>query len=834
MYNTPHHPLRRLATKEDARRDSGIDVIGRVPWGTHFCQFYRTRQDLIDVLVPYFKAGLENNEFCMWVTAEPLKTLSARAALKRAVPDLDRYIRNGQIEIVPYNRWYLQGGAFDEKRVLDGWVAKLEHALARGYDGLRLTGNTFWLERADWRAFTDYEAAVNSVIGNYRMLAICTYSLDKCDGAAVIDVVKNHQFALIKEAGKWDIIESSVYRQAQEALVRTEQQYRSLFQNMIDGFAHCRMIFADGRPHDFIYLDVNDAFGKLTGLKDVIGKRVTELIPGIRDSNPEVFEVYGRVVRTGTPERMETFIGQLGAWLSISVYSPESGQFVAVFENITERKKAEHDLLESQARLTFAMETARTGVWDLDLVDHSAFRSPQHDLIFGYPELLPQWTYEMFIDHILPEDRAEVDAKYRHAIETRTDWNFECRIRRADGEVRWIWAAGRHTSDQSGVPRRMSGIVQDITERKKADEDIRQRERQFALLVENLRSGVALIDEQGRFVATNAAFLQLFGLPTETDILNVNSQDWSAWQVYEEDGKTLLHVDDHPVRKAALTGLPVKDKLVGVRLPSGGDLVWMMVNAVPLLKADGSLQYLIATYYDLTERRNAEQLKDEFIGMVSHELKTPLTVVTGALNVAMSGSVSEDDKKTLLEDAAWGAETMADIVDNLLELSRAQANRLVLQSSLLDIGETVGRLVEQSAKKSSRHHIIARVRPGLPGINADRTRIERVLDNLIDNAIKYSPKGGDVTVTADSRDDHILFSVADQGIGIAETDRLRLFQPFQRLETPVAGSAIQGIGLGLVVCRRLVEAHGGRIWVESVPGKGSTFMFTLPMAGSAP
>ena len=108
-----------------------------------------------------------------------------------------------------------------------------------------------------------------------------------------------------------------------------------------------------------------------------------------------------------------------------------------------------------------------------------------------------------------------------------------------------------------------------------------------------------------------------------------------------------------------------------------------------------------------------------------------------------------------------------------------------------------------------------------------------MLDNLIDNAIKYSPKGGDVTVTADSRDDHILFSVSDQGIGIAEMDRLKLFQPFQRLETPVVGSAIQGIGLGLVVCRRLVEAHGGRIWVESVPGKGSTFLFTLPITGSA-
>ena len=134
-----------------------------------------------------------------------------------------------------------------------------------------------------------------------------------------------------------------------------------------------------------------------------------------------------------------------------------------------EREQAAQALREADERLRFALETSHTGAWDLDLVDHTAFRSLEHDRVFGYAELLPKWTYEMFLEHVLPEDRAAVDAKFRHAMETQSDWSFECRIRRADGETRWIWGAGRHRTDTAGKARRMAGIVQDITGRKQAE-----------------------------------------------------------------------------------------------------------------------------------------------------------------------------------------------------------------------------------------------------------------------------------------------------------------------------------------------------------------------------
>jgi len=199
-------------------RKTGIDALGDVAWGTHICQFYQTKEDLLEILIPYFKAGLENNEFCHWVTSEPLRKREAREAMRKAMPGFDGYLKAGQIEIVPHTEWYLKAGSLDLKRARDGWFDKLNQALATGYEGLRLTGNTFWLEKDDWRSSTDYEEEVNSVIGNYRMIAICTYPLDRCGASEVIDVINNHEYALIRREGKWELVENAERKRAEEAL----------------------------------------------------------------------------------------------------------------------------------------------------------------------------------------------------------------------------------------------------------------------------------------------------------------------------------------------------------------------------------------------------------------------------------------------------------------------------------------------------------------------------------------------------------------------------------------------------------------------------------------
>ena len=214
---------------EESKRKTGIEVVGDVSWGTHFCLFYQGKQDLADVLVPYFKAGLENNEFCMWITSDPLVAKDAKRSLEREVRNLDEYFDKGQIEILDYDQWYTKSGKFDAERVLDGWAEKEEQALKKGFEGLRLTGNTFWLEKNGWKDFYDYEEKINSVIGKYRMIAVCTYSLEKCGASEILDVVANHQFAMIKREGKWQTVIGAEHKKAEEEIGK----YREHLEEMI-------------------------------------------------------------------------------------------------------------------------------------------------------------------------------------------------------------------------------------------------------------------------------------------------------------------------------------------------------------------------------------------------------------------------------------------------------------------------------------------------------------------------------------------------------------------------------------------------------------------------
>ena len=187
-------------------RASGIDVVGELPWGTHFCQFYATREDMTDIVVPYIRAGLEGGELCVWVTSD-LSPDAARAGLAQGIPRYQEYASRGQIQILPHTDWYLKGGRFDLRRTLDMWMAKHEEALALGYAGLRVTGNPYWIDnKADWDDFAAYEAEINRVIQGTRLLVLCTYSLAKCGVAEILDVVKNHEFALARNRGAWQVV----------------------------------------------------------------------------------------------------------------------------------------------------------------------------------------------------------------------------------------------------------------------------------------------------------------------------------------------------------------------------------------------------------------------------------------------------------------------------------------------------------------------------------------------------------------------------------------------------------------------------------------------------
>jgi len=672
---------------EDELRNSGIDVIGSVPWGTHFCQFYQTKQDLIDILVPYFKAGLENNEFCMWITSEPLMTAEAQEAMREAVKDFNEYLRRGQIEIIPYDEWYLLGGAFNVDRILAGWISKLERALAGGYSGLRLTGNTLWLERNHWRAFTEYEARVNDVIGQYRMVAICTYCLDKCDGADVIDVVRNHQFALVKREGSWDIIESDIYKQTKQAL-----------------------------------------------------------------------------------------------W------------------------ESEEDLNRAQA-------VAHTGSWRLDVRLNQLLWSDETHRIFGIPKGTPM-TYETFLANTHPEDREYVDQKWAAALRGEP-YDIEHRIIVGD-EVKWIRERAELEFDSQGLLKGGFGTAQDITEMKIMQEALRQSEANYRTLVESAPDGVASLDAEGRITNCNEAWCNLLGYTFE-----------------EICGRHISELATSPTQEIAEsyhTQLAEKGRVVDEFETMGqhGQAVPLWIKAVVLPDREGKPTQTIIYARDITERKKLEQLKDEFIGLVSHELRTPLTVISGCLSTVLTewDYLPSGEAQQLLRDAILETESLSHLVENLLELSRFQAQQLALYAEPTDVQTIVRETLNKIKRQAPSQIFSTSITNKLPLIHADPLRIERILYNLLENAAKYSPPGSQIKVSAKAEPECLVIGVSDQGKGLVPSEQAKLFSPFQRLEYNL--NRVRGAGLGLVVCKRLVEAHGGEMWVESKKGKGSTFLFTLP------
>jgi signal transduction histidine kinase len=204
--------------------DSGIHAVGELSWGAHFCQFYRTRQDLVDTLVPFFRAGLRYDEQCMWVTSEPFLAEDAREMLAKAEPDLAHYIAKGQIEILDTSEWYTMAGALTPEETVRGWLAREESARRNGRTGLRITGNVYWLEPEHWDDFAQYEALVANTFHQRRIVACCSYSLDRVTPEGIFDVVKNHDFALLRRQGDWDLVENASLKIAKEELRRLNDE----------------------------------------------------------------------------------------------------------------------------------------------------------------------------------------------------------------------------------------------------------------------------------------------------------------------------------------------------------------------------------------------------------------------------------------------------------------------------------------------------------------------------------------------------------------------------------------------------------------------------------
>ena len=365
----------------------------------------------------------------------------------------------------------------------------------------------------------------------------------------------------------------------------------------------------------------------------------------------------------------------------------------------------------------------------------------------------------------------------------------------------------------TGFKRPIEFICQDLEASNKA---LRMSEKQYRAIFENAAEGIFQSTPGGRYTNVNEAYARMMGYASPAEMIA---------QITDIAAQQYVNAADRQTLKDQLEKTGRVEKFETRMRKKNGDIIWVSINSQVVRDDTSGVLHFEGTGHEITERKLNEQLKDDFVGMVSHELRTPLTVILGSISTARTPGLDAEDREKLLANAEDGARDMTCIVENLLELSRHQSRRLNLFLEPLDLSRVVSENVNAVKAKHPDKLFDITVDPEARFVSADRVRVGRILFNLIENAAKYSFTGGKISIFAAKRSDEVIIGVRDEGPGISPQDRERLFEPFERLEQNDQNAP--GLGLGLVVCKRLVETHGGRIWVESTPGRGTTFYFTL-------
>jgi len=476
-------------------RISGIDIIGNVQWGIHFCQFYRTKENLMDILVPYFKAGLENNEYCLWAISEPVDEEEAKEALKVAIPDIGAYLENGQIDIVPYPYWHIEEDVLDPQTVLNYLTEKTSKALASGYDGLRYSGNNF----------SGHEKLLDSAIGKYSMMVLCTYQIDKYSSVEILDIIANHQFALTKKEDKWEQIEYSCQknnkecRQVEDALSASEERFCTLVT------ASSEMVYRvspDWSEMRYLY-----GRGFLANTESPNRNWLQEYVP--LEDQTHVMAAINEAMRTKSTYELEHRVrladGSLGWIFSRAVpMLNANGEIVEWFgtaSDITERKKVEaklkdtldnldklvkertvelqnayDSLKKSEKSLAEAQEIAHLGNWELDFAGNEFRWSDEMYRIFGLKPQELEVSYDIFLSYVHPDERDCIDNAAKDALNGKpADINFKIIL--ANGDERIVHAKSEVVFYEKNNPIRVRGTTQDITEHKKAEEALAKVEQ---------------------------------------------------------------------------------------------------------------------------------------------------------------------------------------------------------------------------------------------------------------------------------------------------------------------------------------------------------------------
>ena len=491
--------------------------------------------------------------------------------------------------------------------------------------------------------------------------------------------------------------------------------------------------------------------------------------------------------------------------------------FTVMLQDITERQQAEEKLQASQALLAKAEKIARIGSWEYNLVTQKLSWSAELFKILGFDSDRSVPSCAKIFQCIHPEDLPLVKNTFRKGHIDGQPWQFNYRLVLPDGTVKYLESRGEPTIDSQGKVLRVLGTIMDISKRIQAEKSLQRSEQQLKLITDALPILIAYVDKQQRYRYNNRTYETWFSRPISS-LLGLHIKELFG----EDNYQKML-----PYIKTALLGKAVTFEIQPV--DQNGNSYWMNATYIPDFDVDGEVKGFFAMADDITSRKEIERMKSEFVSITSHEMRTPLTSIHGVIKLLFAGrlgSLSHSGKE-MVNMALRNSERLVHLVNDVLDLERMQSGREIIQKRKCDSAQLIQQAVEMLHPMAQKNQIELETNVQSIELWADRDRLLQTLTNLISNAIKFSAAGSTVWITSQPQNQEVLFTVKDRGRGIPQDKLETIFERFQQVDASDSRKK-GGTGLGLAICRHLIEQHGGKIWVESVYGQGSTFFVTIP------
>ncbi|HIK05245.1 MAG TPA: response regulator [Trichormus sp. M33_DOE_039] len=536
---------------------------------------------------------------------------------------------------------------------------------------------------------------------------------------------------------------------------------------------------------------------------------------------------------------------------------------ILALRNQRDRQRAEAALKESEESLALALEAVNLGIWDWHLTTNQITWSDGHARLFG---ITLNGSDEALKSCVLPADWPGLEQAFRHAQQHKTDYNHEFRVVWPDGSIHWLEGTGKIYYNEAGEAVRMLGTVRDISNRKQIaaalqaannELELRVAERTVELVNVNRQLHSELDERQRIEAALRISQIRLARILDIADdaIISIDTSQritlfnqgaekifgYSAEEILGQPLDVLLpqrFAEAHRQHVVSFKQSPNMARRMGERREIYGchknGTEFPAEASISKLHMDNDVVYTVILR-DVTERKQIERMKDEFVSVVSHELRTPLTSIHGSLGMLTSGLLPAESEqgKRLLQIATDSTERLVRLINDILDIERIESGRVKMERETCNLTDLIESAISIMQPLAHKARVKLSVDSPLVQLWVDPDRIVQTLTNLLSNAIKFSSPEATVWLVAQQYGDEVLLRVQDTGRGIPADKIHSIFERFQQVDSSDSRNH-EGTGLGLAICQSIVQQHGGRIWVESVLGEGSTFNFTLPILPISP